>query len=540
MFLDAWYDRERRRVRVAVAENGELRVVDHPPPVDVALYDRFGDGRAFDGSRATLRTFASRRYASAWLERRRGARTWNPRFDPALRVLRLHYASAPPPEPVRAFLDIEVDTEDERGFARPEDPFAPIIAVTVHMRGRSTMIALRPPGRDCGTRGDLVVVPDEHTLLAALCDTVFPEIHVWCGWNSAGYDLPYIVRRLRRIGMGSKVRALCAGGEEPVPKPIDRFGTRTEVFETRGRVHLDYLDLYRRFVRRELHSYALDHVAQTETGRRKVPYSGTIGRMWREDFDRFVAYGITDVDLLVSIEDRRRILDLALTMAWSSLVPLRMVTGTVRMVEQAILGETTRRGYVPPPPGWKRPLGDDFEAEEMPVAGAAVLEPKRGLHRWVSSVDVSSLYPSVIRSLNISPETLVGQLEITRTRRLVKSRLAAGLGAAEAWSGLYGTVEYRLVCDRSEEPLTLYCAEFPPWLPGGAWTAPAREIAEILLDPEVPLALAGSGAVFRTDVEGILPGLLAGWYERRKREREAAALWRRLASEGIPLRGEDR
>lgn len=541
MFLDAWYDRERRSVRVSVVSGDELEVRDHAVPVDVVALTPDGDRLTFDGRRARAWTLRSMRTARD-IERRYPAGAVDfPRTDPALRVLEREYAGSPRPDPVRAFLDIEVDVDPERGFAGPDDPFAPVVAFSVHMRGRSTVVAVAPEGRDPGANGPLLLVRDERTLLRALTESVLPGVHLWAGWNSSGFDLPYLVRRLERLGMHRAVAAFCAGTERPVPRQVDRFGSRVEIFETRGRVHLDYMDLYRRFVRRELHSYALDHVAHAETGRRKVPYRGTLGRLVREDFDRFVEYSITDVELLAAIEEKRRLLDLAVTMAWSSLVPVRLVTGTVRVIEQAVTTEARRRGYVVPPPGWYRDLGDRERTDDLPVAGAAVLDPKVGVHRWVSSIDVSSLYPSVIRTLNVSPETLVGQLDLSRTRELVRSRLDAGEGSADAWADLFGTVEYRMVVERSEEEVTLHCVELSPWLPGGAWTAPAREIAEVVLDPRSPLALAGSGAVFRTDVEGIVPGLLARWYERRARERRAARVWARLAADGYPLEagGED-
>ena len=538
MFIDAWV--RNRTVMVTTASgNGSGPVVHRFPVRPVAIVaDPNGDFVTFDGTRVKRILYRTHR-AHARAAKRKSRLDWEGDIDPALVVLEREFAHSEPARPFRAFVDIEVDVDPERGFATPDDPHAPVVSFAVSVPGGTTGVLLCPPGSRSGdvalSVGErFLVVEDEKELLSILVDSVIGASDVWCGWNSSFFDLPYLVRRLERLDLAELTTRLSVAGERPVERTVEKWGTKRLTYETRGRVHLDYLDLYRRFVRREMHSYALEHVAREETGEGKVAYTGSLGELWRCDPGKFAEYNLRDVELLEAIESRHRLVDLAVGLAHEARVPLRAVLGTVALVENAIILEAHGRGYVVPRRKWYMDTGDEEVRSDTDVSGAAVFEPKTGIHELVGCIDVNSLYPSVIRTLNASPETVVGQLDLSRTRRTIEEKMASGMSLTTATADLFGTVEYRLVAERSKESVVLYTVGLPPWLDPGRHEMPARDLAEIVFDPEIPLSISAYGTLFRTDVEGVVPGLLHRWYEERKRMQKAARTWRRL-EEGIPL-----
>jgi DNA polymerase elongation subunit (family B) len=179
--------------------------------------------------------------------------------------------------------------------------------------------------------------------------------------------------------------------------------------------------------------------------------------------------------------------------------------GAVAVTEQAIINEAHERGMVVP--NRKQRLTD----EDTQAAGAYVAYPKKGVHEWIGSVDINSLYPSAIRAMNMGPETVVGQLRQTMTDHLIKANMAKGQSFAGAWEGIFASLEYTAVMEQQRgTEITI------DWENGEESVHSAAEIWTIIFDSNQPWILTANGTILTFEKKGIIPGLLERWYEERK------------------------
>jgi DNA polymerase elongation subunit (family B) len=179
--------------------------------------------------------------------------------------------------------------------------------------------------------------------------------------------------------------------------------------------------------------------------------------------------------------------------------------GAVAVTEQAIINEAHERGMVVP--SRKQRITD----EDTQAAGAYVAYPKKGIHEWVGSVDINSLYPSAIRSLNMGPETIVGQLRPIMTDRLIRDNMAKGQSFAAAWEGLFATLEYTAVMEQQRgTEITI------DWDNGEETVHSAAEVWKMIFDSRQPWIMSANGTIFTYEKEGVIPGLLKRWYAERK------------------------
>ena len=219
------------------------------------------------------------------------------------------------------------------------------------------------------------------------------------GWNVNLYDVPYIARRLNRT-LGEKWMRSLSPWNRTNEREVYVQGRRNYAYDVSGINILDYLDLYRKFTYSNQESYRLDHIAFVELGQRKVDHSEyeNFKDFYTSDWQKFIEYNIQDVELIDRLEDKMKLLDLAITMSYDAKVNFEDVYSQVRMWDTMIYNYLTdRKVVVPPRKGAKK---DDK------YAGAYVKEPKPGCYDWVVSFDLNSLYPHLIMQYNISPETL--------------------------------------------------------------------------------------------------------------------------------------
>jgi DNA polymerase elongation subunit (family B) len=152
-----------------------------------------------------------------------------------------------------------------------------------------------------------------------------------------------------------------------------------------------------------------------------------------------------------------------------------------------------------------------YTDEDTQAAGAYVAYPKKGIHEYIGSIDINSLYPSAIRALNMGPETIVGQLRPTMTDRYIKERMSHGMSFAAAWEGLFGSIEYTAVMERQRgTEITI------DWSNGEETVHSAAEIWPLIFDSNKPWILSANGTIFTFESEGVIPGLLKRWYAERK------------------------
>ena len=220
------------------------------------------------------------------------------------------------------------------------------------------------------------------------------------GWNSKLYDIPYLVRRIDRI-LGEKLMKRLSPWGLVTEQEVYIQGRKQLSYDIGGVSQLDYLDLYKKFTYTNQESYRLDHIASVELGQQKLDHSefDTFKDFYTNGWQKFVEYNIIDVELVDRLEDKMKLIELALTMAYDAKVNYEDVFYQVRMWDTIIYNYLKGRGIVIPP----KEKSDKNEK----YAGAYVKEPIPGKYDWVVSFDLNSLYPHLIMQYNISPETLL-------------------------------------------------------------------------------------------------------------------------------------
>ena len=220
------------------------------------------------------------------------------------------------------------------------------------------------------------------------------------GWNVRLYDIPYLCGRISRI-MGDKKCKLLSPWGLVSQDEIYISGRRYNVYDIAGMTTLDYLELYKKFTYKAQESYRLDYIANIELGQKKLDHSefDTFKEFYTGNWKKFVDYNIIDVELVDRLEDKMKLIELALTMAYDAKVNYQDVMYQVRMWDTIIYNYLKKRNIVIPP--------KDSSDKNDKYAGAYVKEPKPGKYDWVVSFDLNSLYPHLIMQYNISPETLL-------------------------------------------------------------------------------------------------------------------------------------
>jgi len=433
--------------------------------------------------------------------------------NPIFRCLEEYYLGKEAPTLNKCFFDIEVDFSSSKGYADPSNPFSMINSVTLWCSWLNDLITLtiRPKTVSrqdaeaiCNKFSNTMLFNTEEDLLNNFL-VIIQDADILSGWNSEGYDIPYTVNRVARILGKQRMRDFCLWNQYPRKREYEKFGREQETFDLIGRVHLDYMELYRRYTYHEIHSYRLDAVGEFEIGENKVPYEGTLDQLYNNDYEKFIAYNRQDTMMLKKMDDKLQFIDLANVLAHANTVLLQTTMGAVAVSDQAIINEAHSQGLQVPD------KKKNFDAEFDTAAGAYVAQPKVGMHDWVCSMDLNSLYPSVIRALNMGPETIIGQLRLDRTYDMIRKKMNNKASFAEAWEGIFNTLEYDLVQERDvAEKITV------DWENGDTDQYTGAEIYDAVFLQNNPWAISANGTIFRCDTKGVVPNLLERWYAERK------------------------
>lgn len=433
--------------------------------------------------------------------------------NPIFRCLEEYYLGKEAPTLNKCFFDIEVDFSSSKGYADPSNPFSMINSVTLWCSWLNDLITLtiRPKTVSrqdaeaiCDKFSNTMLFNTEEDLLNNFL-AIIQDADILSGWNSEGYDIPYTVNRVARILGKQRMRDFCLWNQYPRKREYEKFGREQETFDLLGRVHLDYMELYRRYTYHEIHSYRLDAVGEFEIGENKVPYEGTLDQLYNNDYEKFIAYNRQDTMMLKKMDDKLQFIDLANVLAHANTVLLQTTMGAVAVSDQAIINEAHSQGLQVPD------KKKNFDAEFDTAAGAYVAQPKVGMHDWVCSMDLNSLYPSVIRALNMGPETIIGQLRLDRTYDMIRKKMNNKASFAEAWEGIFNTLEYDLVQERDvAEKITV------DWENGETDQYTGAEIYDTVFLQNNPWAISANGTIFRCDTKGVVPNLLERWYAERK------------------------
>jgi DNA polymerase elongation subunit (family B) len=513
-YIDSLFDRAHDRIHVVERRNG-TRVYREYPANFVFYYDdpRGKHRSIYDTPVSRFSTRNNKEFRKE-VSMHSGKQLYESDINPIFRCLEDNYKGQDAPELHTAFFDIEVDFNKDRGFSPVDDPFNPITAISVYLNWLDQMVTMAVPPKHMSmeTAQELVadfentfLFEDERDMIKMFLDLI-DDADVLSGWNSEGYDIPYTINRTIRVLSKDDTRKFCLWGQHPKKRMFERFGAEQETYDLVGRVHMDYMQLYRKYTYEERHSYSLDAIAEYELGETKTQFEGTLDQLYNQHFKKFIEYNRQDTALLDKLDKKLRFLELASELAHANTVLLQTTMGAVAVTEQAIIVEAHERGFVVP----NRKQRNDTEDNQ--AAGAYVAYPKKGLHEWVGSVDINSLYPSAIRAQNMGPETIVGQLRQTMTDHYIKDKMAKNGGKfADAWENLFGSLEYTAVMNTEiGTEITI------DWQDGSESSHSAAEIWTLIFDSHQPWILTANGTILTYEKKGIIPGLLERWYSERK------------------------
>lgn len=300
---------------------------------------------------------------------------------------------------------LDIETSSDGGFPDIETADRDVIAITVRKNGQSLVLGLKPytPKIEgvryfqCKSEEDLL----NKFLTIWQSEQFAPD--VLTGWNVEFFDIPYLVNRIRRqLGDASAKRLSPWGILEE--RTLEIMGRENKVYVPVGITIIDYMQAYKKFSFSQQESFKLDHIAFIELGERKLDYSEyeSLHAFYEGDFERFIDYNIHDVILVDRLEDKLKFLEQIFAIAYDGHVNLIDAFTSVRMWDVIIHNYLLAKGIVVP-------IVSKADKDGQ-IVGAYVKDPQVGMHDWVVSFDLNSLYPHLIMQYNISPETLTGEI----------------------------------------------------------------------------------------------------------------------------------
>ena len=512
-YIDALFDREHDRIHVVERQDGVRKYQEYPANYIFYYDDPRGKFTSIYGTPVSRFSTRNSKEFRKEVRAQSHKNLYESDINPVFRCLSENYIGQDAPELNVAFFDIEVAFDPERGFSPVADPFNPITAISLYLTWLDQLVTLAVPPKHmswdtaeeiAGTFENCMLFEREEEMLKTFLDLI-EDADALSGWNSEGYDIPYTVNRVTRVLNKDDTRRFCLWNQYPKKRVFERFGAENETYDLIGRVHMDYMQLYRKYTYEERHSYSLDAIGEYELDERKTQFEGTLDQLYNQNFKIFLEYNRQDTLLLHKLDQKLRFLDLANELAHANTVLLQTTMGAVAVTEQAIINEAHERGMVVP--NRQQRLTDN----DTQAAGAYVAYPKKGIHEWIGSVDINSLYPSAIRALNMGPETIIGQLRPVMTDRYIKEKIDGKSSFAMAWEGLFGSLEYTAVMEQHRgTEITI------DWQDGNETVHSAAEIWSMIFDNNQPWMLTANGTIVTYERKGIIPGLLERWYAERR------------------------
>lgn len=299
-------------------------------------------------------------------------------------------------------IDIEVASDD--GFPDPYTAEKPITAITIKKNDIYIVLGCGEFVTD-NEKIKYFKCEDEMRLLLKFLDlwrSTWLSPDVVTGWNIDGFDIPYIVNRVQRILGGEMYKKL-----SPWNMVEDRDDQGTKFYDIMGITSLDYMRAYKKFSFTNQESYRLDYIGQIELGIQKIDYSehGSLLELYRNDFQKFIEYNIRDVEIVAKLDDKLKLIEQVFAIAYDAKVNYQDVFGSVRIWDVIIHNYLIGQHVVIPQTKQSK--------KDKNIVGGYVKDPILGMHKWVVSFDLNSLYPHLIMQYNISPETFAGRLPLS-------------------------------------------------------------------------------------------------------------------------------
>ena len=387
------------------------------------------------------------------------------------------------------YLDIEVATEG--GFSDTEEVWQPLTSISFYDRAGDQYVAiLVDPDNKVKSKvtNNLVlesVKTERELMLKFLTHYASVAPTIITGWNIEFFDIPYLYNRIRKV-LGTKE----ADRLSPINDVI--WLKHRNRYKLQGVACLDYMALYKNFTYSEESSYSLEAISQKELGKGKIQYEGTLDHLYQTDIDKFIEYNINDVRLVYELDLKLQFLDQARGVCHKGHVSYDDIYFTTRYLDGACLTYMKRLGIVAPNRRNRTaaPVDENGEDHSNDFAGAFVMDPVPGVYEWIFDEDMSSLYPSIIRTLNISPETKIGRVE---NWDIVKGAFLANQD---------NSIPVKLRCGIKQ--LSFSATEFRKYLLDNKYTVSAI------------------GVVYDSQKPGIIPSILETWMAEREEFRGLA------------------
>lgn len=323
---------------------------------------------------------------------------------------------------------------------------------------------------------DIIFCKSEIELLHKFID-LYEEIRptIITGWNSNGFDVPYLYNRLVSVCGRSTANRL-----SPIGKV--KYSERLEQYKIAGVSSLDYFDLYKKFTYTQQANYRLDTIGRIEVGMGKVPYEGSLDQLFRENLETFIEYNLQDVRIIVELDKKLKLIELVRGICHLGHVPYEDYGMSSRFLEGTIVTYLHRKGIiVPNKPQDGREKMQALDDGEEGFTGAYVKDPVPGLYEWIYSLDLQSLYPSIIMSLNISPETKAGFVKDWNPNKHIANELST----------------YVVELKDTGKQVTLNRETFMEFM------------------KEQQLSLSSNGVLYTNHRVGIIPEILDIWFKQR-------------------------
>lgn len=518
MYVDSYFNRNGKEEVIKVVEriNGKRVYKEYPPDYHFYVSDPRGSHKSIYGN--TLKKIVPQSFT----EKQKLVKTmsgnvkkWESDVNPIGRCLEHNYHSGEAPALNVAFFDIETSFDKEEGWSEAADADNYITAISVHLQWLDEIICLAFPPETLTWEeasviadevGNVVLFKTEAEMLNAFID-VIADADVLSGWNSEAYDIPYVVNRIKKVLGKHEARRLCLWDQSPKERKYERGGREALTYDLIGRISMDYMQIYKQYNYEERHSYALNAIAEIELDETKIAYEGTLDELYNDDFRKFLEYNLQDTRLLDKLDKKLQFIDLANSIAHSSCVLIPKVMGAVAVTDQNVLMEAHNRNMICPD---KKHTSSE---KDVRAAGGWVATPRKGFHRWIGSTDMKSLYPSVIRTLNMSPEMIVGQIRLDRTNAAIAAWEAKGARYTFAswWNDRFHVLEMddfynedignKLILDMED---------------GSEYEVTGKELHDLIFEGGQPWCISANGTIFKTDADGVIPSLLTRWYSERK------------------------
>ena len=387
------------------------------------------------------------------------------------RVLIDKYGDTDEPSTGHREMNFDIETEILHGFPDWQNPINKITAIAWHekLADEYCVLVLDENNRvENSVNGNVEILSfaTEEGLLETFIEK-FQQIqpHIMTGWNIEGFDIPYLLNRVARV---------LGGGAERALSPVGRINYREGIGKwfIEGVSILDYMLLYKKFTMGEQPSYRLDAIGKHEVDLGKIEYEGNLDDLFEKDINKYIDYNLNDVEIVKRLDDKLKFIDLCRTICHKGHIPYQQIHITSAYQEGAILTHTRRLGIVTQ----NKPYN---VVKENKFSGAFVKVPNPGRYEWIYDLDLTSLYPSIIMTLNISPETKLGVIDDFST---------------EDWRA------------QKEREWTLH-------IDGKYKKLSTKDLQELLSMEQC--SIASNGAIYKTERAGLIPSILDRWFDER-------------------------